>query len=260
MTAATPTSTQQWDASAYNQNHTYIWKHGQGVFEWLAPQRGERILDVGCGTGQLTQQIAAAGAEVIGIDSAPGMIAQARQNYPQLQFEVADARDFHFDESLDAVFSSAVLHWVHEHERVAASVFNSLKPGGRFVAELGGGANVRAITRALDVALRAANYGGFAARNPWRFPTIGEFAKTLEDAGLSVVNALLFPRPTPLDGGADGMRNWLNMFGDAILHGIVGEARETIIKQVEQQLRPNFYHEGVWTADYVRLRVIALKP
>jgi trans-aconitate 2-methyltransferase len=254
-----PTRQQQWDAAAYNQNHAYIWKHGQGLLDLLAPQRGERLLDIGCGTGQLTQQIAEAGAEVIGIDSASGMVEQARKNFPRLRFEQMDARSFHFDEPFDAIFSSAVLHWVHEHDQVAACVSRALKSGGRFVCELGGKGNIKLIMAALDVALKSAGYAGMQARNPWNFPSIGAFATTLEAAGLHVVNAVLFPRPTLLDKGAAGMRNWLNMFGNAVLHGIAGERREAIIQSVEQQLRPVCYRDSAWTADYVRLRVVAIK-
>jgi trans-aconitate 2-methyltransferase len=261
MTSPTPIQTpaQQWDAAAYNQNHAYIWKHGQGLLELLAPQRDERILDIGCGTGQLTQQIVDVGAEVIGIDSAQGMVEQARKNFPRLRFESMDARTFHFAEPFAAIFSSAVLHWVHEHDQVAVCVSRNLKLGGRFVCELGGQGNIKMIMTALDIALKAVGYAGVQARNPWNFPSIGEFATTLEAAGLSVLNAVLFPRPTLLNQGADGMRNWLNMFGNAVLQGIEGEPRETIIQSVEQQLRPACYRDGAWTADYMRLRVVAVK-
>src|SRR5262249_56540999 len=129
--------------------HSFVWKHGAALIEVLAPRPGERILDLGCGTGHLTAQIAEAGAEVIGIDSSPGMIAEARRLYPHVRFEVADARDFALDAGFDAAFSNAVLHWIKEPERAIACVRRALKPGGRFVAEFGGRGDVRAIVAAL---------------------------------------------------------------------------------------------------------------
>ena len=142
----------EWNANLYEQKHAFVWQYGTEVLKILAPQPGERILDLGCGTAQLTAQIAAAGAHVIGLDSSPAMIEQARSNYPELQFELADARDFHFAEPFDAVFSNAVLHWISAADRVARSLFLALKPGGRFVAEFGGRGCVREIRAASRVA------------------------------------------------------------------------------------------------------------
>ena len=101
-----------WNAACYQQQHSYVWQHGESLLARLNPQVGDRILDLGCGTGQLTEQIAASGAEVIGIDSDRAMIARAQANYPHLTFQVADAASFQLPEPVDAVFSNAVLHWV----------------------------------------------------------------------------------------------------------------------------------------------------
>ena len=98
--------------------------------------------------------MAAAGAEVMGIDADVTMIQQAQQNYPELQFEVADARNFQVTQPYDAVFSNAVLHWVPDPEPVIDCVWRSLKPGGRFVAEFGGRGNVQGIVEALYETLR----------------------------------------------------------------------------------------------------------
>src|SRR4051794_11062207 len=106
----------QWDASRYDDGCSFVWKHGAEVIELLAPADGERILDLGCGTGHLTAQIAACGAEVIGIDRSPEMIATARRNYPHLRFEVADAESFRFDAPFDAVFSNAAIHWMKDQQ------------------------------------------------------------------------------------------------------------------------------------------------
>src|SRR5512138_1423049 len=120
-----PSVEKQWDASRYEDGYSFVWKRGEGVLEWLAPEAGERILDLGCGTGHLTAQIAARGAEVTGLDRSPEMIATARQNYPRLRFELADAESFHFDESFDAVFSNAAIHWMKDQQAVASSVWRA---------------------------------------------------------------------------------------------------------------------------------------
>src|SRR2546423_311364 len=148
----------QWDASRYDDGCSFVWKHGASVIELLAPEAGERILDLGCGTGHLTAQIAARGAAVVGIDRSPEMIATARRDYPRLRFEVADAESFRFAEPFDAVFSNAAIHWMKDQQAVAAAVWQALKPGGRFVAEFGGKGNIRSIESALRRALQAAGY------------------------------------------------------------------------------------------------------
>src|SRR3954447_26098065 len=97
----------RWYADQYDANHGYVPRFGADVLELLAPRQGERILDLGCGTGRLTAQIAASGARVVGLDAAPEMIERARAAYSELPFVVADAVTFAFDEPFDAVFSNA---------------------------------------------------------------------------------------------------------------------------------------------------------
>jgi trans-aconitate methyltransferase len=132
-----------WNAALYENKHAFVWQYGEDLLQLLNPKQGERILDLGCGTGQLTEKIATFGAVVMGIDNAPAMIEKARQNYPHLRFDVADARNFQVEQPLDAVFSNAALHWIKEPDAVINCVHQALKPGGRFVAEFGGKGNVQ---------------------------------------------------------------------------------------------------------------------
>ena len=208
------TNSTKWDTGLYDDKHSFVWKHGAGLLELLAAQTGERILDLGCGTAHLTARIAEAGAEVVGIDASAPMIEEARRLYPNIRFEVVDARAFAFDEPFDAVFSNAVLHWVKPPEKAIACVRRALKPGGRFVAEFGGRGNVRTIVSALDAASRAIGLGAW--EHPWYYPGIGEYAPLLERAGLEVTDAFLFDRPTLLEG-EEGLRHWVQMFAGGLL-------------------------------------------
>ena len=143
----------EWNVNLYDAKHAFVWKYGADLLPLLAPQSGERILDIGCGTGHLTAKIAESGARLVGVDRSPEMVNAARKVYPNLQFEVADARDLRFHKEFDAVFSNATLHWIHEPELVIRSILNSLRQGGRIVAEFGGKGNIRKMQSAFDHAL-----------------------------------------------------------------------------------------------------------
>jgi trans-aconitate methyltransferase len=248
------TNITNWDSGLYDAKHSFVWKHGASLIELLAPRSGERILDLGCGTGHLTGQIAEAGADVVGIDSSSQMVEEARRLYPRLRFEVADARDFAFDDAFDAVFSNAVLHWVTEPEKAIACVRKALKPGGRFVAEFGGRGNVKTIMSALDAASRASGLGAW--EHPWYYPGIGAYAPLLEQGGLEVTEAFLFDRPTLLEG-EDGLRHWVEMFVRSLVDRVPPAEREGFFRHVEDVLRPTLYRDGKWFADYRRLRIVA---
>jgi trans-aconitate 2-methyltransferase len=243
-----------WDAEQYEGKHSFVWRLGAGVVELLAPQPGERILDLGCGTGQLTAEIANKCARVVGVDNSANMIGQARQNYPGLTFVLGDAANFHFEEPFDAIFSNAVLHWVKNADAAADSIARALRPGGRFVAEFGGHRNTRSI---LD-ALRAVLGTEADARCPWYYPSIGEYASVLERHGFEVRHAELFDRPTSLEG-EKGMESWLRMFCGKFFEGLPADEATAKTREVVGLLRPERYSEGVWSVDYRRLRVLAVK-
>ncbi len=247
-----------WNASLYEDKHAFVWQYGEALLELLSPQPGERILDLGCGTGQLTQKIAETGAIVAGIDQSNEMIEKAKNNYPQLEFAVADARDFQVKEPFDVVFSNAALHWIPQADAVIHCIWQTLKPGGRFVAEFGGKGNVKAIVDALNNVLKEIGYADADKMNPWYFPSIGEYSTKLEKQGFDVTYAVLFDRPTPLEGEA-GIGNWLKMFASNFISGLSPEEQINVIKEVEQRLQPILYRDGTWYADYRRIRVVAIK-
>jgi trans-aconitate methyltransferase len=242
------------DAGLYEARHSFVWNLGADLVTLLDPQLGERILDLGCGTGQLTAKIADAGATVVGLDRSPAMIGQARQNYPGLQLQLADATDFSFPDKFDAVFSNAALHWVLEPEKAIRSIAASLRPNGRFVAEFGGKRNIARLLQAAETAL---GRRGLEYKNPWYFPSIGEYSNLLEQNGFEVTSAWHFDRFTPLDEGEDSMRDWIEMFGFVLLSPVPRTELRAVVQEMEEILRPHLYVNGRWHLDYVRLRIKA---
>jgi len=228
-----------WDPARYEGSHSFVWEYGADLVSVLNPQPGERILDAGCGTGHLAAKIAASGAVVLGIDSSPAMIAQARQNFPKLHFQLADLREFRPSGApFDAVFSNAALHWIQDPDAAASSISAALRKGGRLVLEMGARGNIDIVSKALRTEIR--NY----------FPSIGEYASLLERHDLEVLSAIIFDRPTELAGGELGLRDWIATFRP-------DNARP--IEEVEAELRPRLWRGGKWFADYRRLRVVARK-
>jgi trans-aconitate methyltransferase len=245
-----------WDSGLYEDRHSFVWKAGADLLPMLDPKPGERILDVGCGTGHLTARIAEAGAHVEGLDSSVDMIGQARRNYPKIPFWLANASSFTVDEPFDAVFSNAALHWVLDADSAVRCIASALKPGGRFVAEFGGKGNIRQLLRLTLGVLRSR---GYAAANPWFFPSVAEYAAILERHGFEVRTAMLFDRPTPLDNPDTGLTDWLRMFGGVIFGGIPQKESDEILAEITAEARPLLFKDGQWVTDYRRLRVQALR-
>jgi trans-aconitate methyltransferase len=224
------------------------------VLEWLAPVAGERILDLGCGDGQLTKRIVATGASVVGIDSSPQMVAAAHEL--GIDVTVGDAEAIPFNaRSFDGVFSNAALHWVRNHDAMLGGVKRVLKPGGRFVAEFGGHGNIAAIRVAMRSAIE--RFGLDASRDDVNYyPTPQVYTRRLEQHGFMVERMALIPRPTPLPEG--GMKGWIRTFRRGVLETMPEEVRDKIVDEAVRLLAPALLNEeGNWTADYVRLRFIA---
>lgn len=230
----------------YARNARFVSDLGEFLLDWLDPQPGERILDVGCGDGVLTEKIAARGSTVVGTDFSEAMVAAARER--GIDARVCRAEQLPFDGEFDAAFSNAVLHWIPDAAAVIDGTARALKPGGRFIAEFGGHTNVAAIATAVRAVLIR---HGRRLEDVWTwyFPTPAEYAALLEALGFRVDEIALVPRPTPLPTGMDG---WLQTFGQRFR--MTEEERHDAV----DLLRPALCdREGNWTADYVRLRVRA---
>ncbi len=259
QTSSSASPTSSWDAALYDNRHSFVWEMASDLVAMLAPKPGERILDLGCGTGHLAKRITEAGATVVGLDQSESMIAQAKQNYPDLTFVTGDARDFRFDQPFDGIFSNAVLHWVTPPEQAVECMARALRQGGRLVLEMGGKGNIRALRAAIDASLDEVGASENKALKPWYYPSVAEYSGLLESHGLLVTQAALFARPTPLEGGPAGIANWMRMFASMVLANLPPATQAAVIARTEDQLRPSLWHESRWVADYVRLRVVAVR-
>lgn len=250
-TAAAASGGKSWQADTYARNARFVSDLGAAVLALLDPKPGERILDLGCGDGALTERIAAAGATVVGVDSSADMVAAARAR--GLDAMVADAQALPFKREFDAVFSNAALHWMRDHDAVTAGVARALRPGGRYVAECGGFGNVAAIMVALRAVLE--RHGVSEPQLPAYYPSTAGYGEILARHGFAVRSIELIPRPTPLP---TGMAGWLETFADAAFAVLPASQRNAARDEALALLRPSLCDEkGNWIADYMRLRFAA---
>ncbi len=251
----------KWNAELYDQKHDFVFKYGENVLDLLGPKPGEKILDLGCGSGYLTNAIREEGAEVLGVDSSAEMIAKAKQSYPETEFEVANATNLGYNASFNAIFSNAVLHWIKAEDQpeMMDAVFTALKSGGRFVAEMGEKGNVGLMISTLRKVLAQHGYPQQAAMDYLFFPSVGEYTSMLEKAGFNVSYVALFDRSTMLQDQAEGVKKWITMFASDFLTGIKEAHQHQILQELTQQIQPYYQRDGEWYADYKRLRFIAMK-
>jgi len=240
---------QTWNPCEYSAHGRYVTDLGANILGWLDPQPGEEILDLGCGDGVLTAQIAERGANVLGIDASNEMIAAARNR--GISAQVIDATQLEFQGRFHAVFSNAALHWIHDQSALLRGVARSLKPSGRFVAEMGGHGNIAAIRVALHASLSHHGLAELMVEDNY-FPTVAEYRGLLESAGFTVDAIELVPRPTPLP---TGMGAWLIMFRRGLFEHVPADLRDPILNETLDHLTPALRDkDGNWTADYVRLK------
>lgn len=245
---------QVWNANEYAKYGRYVPEYlGAPLLELLAPEPGERILDLGCGDGVLTQKLIVLGCEVIGIDTSKELIEAAKSK--GIAAHVMDGQALTFSNEFDAVFSNAALHWMNNHNAVIEGVKRSLKAKGRFVGEFGGEGNVNEIRKALAISL-AKRGMNIEKLNPWYFPNVNEYQKKLEQFGFTVKNINLISRPAIVSDISD----WLNMFAKSFIAELTESEGEKVFNEVREHLKDKLINDkGEWFIDYVRLRFYAEK-
>ena len=245
---------QVWKPEQYAQNARFVSDLGAPVVDLLSPRPRERVLDLGCGDGALTEKLVESGCRVVAVDGSAEQVAAARAR--GLDARVEQAERLSFFSEFDAVFSNAVLHWVKDQQSVLRGVWQALKPGGRFVAEMGGVGCVQSIRFALYEALTLRGIDP-SDRDPWFFPDRDEYQALLSAAGFVTESIDIFPRPTPLPGD---LKSWLETFAQPFLSGLNDSESDSLLTEVEANLRPQLLDEDQgWVADYVRLRFAARK-
>lgn len=247
-----------WNAQHYRRHTGFVSELGLPLLDLLAPRPGERILDLGCGDGILAARLMEPGCEVVGIDASPDMVSAARQR--GVDARLLDAIDLASTTGLhghfDAVFSNAALHWMHPMESVVRGIALVLKPGGRLVAELGGKGNIDRIRTALYQALEGRGISGRQV-DPWYFPSPREYDRLLTGLGFDIEHMEHFERPTELP---TGIGDWVASVARPFLNALAPDARNGFLSEVEDRLADGLRrNDGTWWADYVRLRVRAVR-
>lgn len=253
------TITTKWKPELYNEKHSFVYNYGENLIKLLDPKANERILDLGCGSGQLTFKINELTKETIGIDKSQEMIYDAKSKFKNIEFQVGDAENFKFNEKFDSIFSNATLHWVKNYKGAIKCMFENLKPNGKIVLEFGGKGNVQTIVNQLRDSLRCRGYIEQSELALWYFPSIGEYSSELESIGFRVLLAEHYDRPTELADGKSGIKDWISMFAENFFKNVSPEHIEEIKKEVQEKVKEECLINGKWFADYKRIRIVAIK-
>lgn len=244
----------QWDAKQYDTQHDFVFEYGQSLLAEM-PEAPGKVLDIGCGTGELSQKLAEAGFDVSGIDQSEAMLEVAHAHFPAVQFILGDILNYGGKAAqYDCLFSNACFHWIRAQDRLANVMHRLLRPSGVLVAEFGGQGNIQQIQTAVDAALAKR---GFQKTAPFYFPSADEYRDLLERHGFSDIKLKLYSRPTPLKSGDTGLRQWIGQFFETALAQVPEADQSAFFAEVEGTLRPQLWRTDHWEADYWRLRVKA---
>ncbi len=236
-------ATAKWNAAEYAANSVVQQTWARELIAKLGLHGGEHILDVGCGDGKVTAEIARAvpNGSATGVDASAEMISFAEKTFPKksapnLEFHVMDAREIRFRREFDLVFSNAALHWVDDHQRFLAGAASVLKPGGRLVVSCGGKGNAQDVFVALRPELRAKMWREFFRQipEPYFFYAPEEYKKWLAKAGFKTLSIGLAPKDATYPG-AEGFAAWLRTTWIPYVQRVPENLREEFIAAVTRR-------------------------
>ena len=236
---------------AYSKAAGFVPKLTTTVISYLSPKPTDRILDIGCGDGPLTAQIAASipQGHILGLDASASFIQTAQEKHTSQNciFKLQDCRRIAecaeaVNGTWDKVFSNAALHWIlrepSTRDSVFADIHSALKPNGVFVFEMGGKGNVEAVHSTILSVLVANGYALSTAREacPWFFPSDTWMTQQLQKSGFEVEKCELEYRPTKCTAksadGSGGLEGWIKLMGAEMLAIVEEGKREDIVRQV----------------------------
>lgn len=247
-----------WNPNLYKSNHSFVYNYGKALLELLDPQAHDEILDIGCGTGELTNEIFKKTKLVTAVDASDKMISEAKKTYPEINFIKMNALEMEYKNKFDKVFSNAVFHWIFDQEKFLENIYTSLKSDGKLVVEMGGQNNAQTILNALKTALINHGYIENSQKQVTFFPSVGEYTSLLEKTGFTVRYVLYFDRDTELTG-KDGLKTFVTMFYSPFFENIDENIKNEILDEVQFNCKDSLFRNGKWYADYKRLRFIAEK-
>lgn len=250
-----------WDAARYHRVSDPQRGWGLRVLERLAPAAGEHILDIGCGTGRLTADLARRAPHlfVVGLDRSATMLGEARRHFgDRAQFVHADAAALPFRGPFDAVFSTATFHWVPDHERLFGEIYRVLRPGGRLVAQAGGGENLSRLRARSEAVQREPGFAPYFTRwrEPWRYAGVEDTRALLTAAGFVDIEVGLEPAPTSFADEATYSEFVACVCLRRQLDLIPADRRESYLRPLLDLAAAD---EPPFTLDYWRLNVDARK-
>ena len=244
----------QWNSSLYDSKHDFVAEYGKGLLTFIPKNDGQTILDLGCGTGTLTIQLAGLCNRVVGVDSSQTIIDKAKSQYGNIEFMVCDALALPFEKEVDVVFSNAVFHWIGDHDLLLKNIHKVLKPQGFLVCEFGACGNIATIE---DAFAKACKEFGFVYKPKFNFPTTECFGKLLSENGFVIDRVYDYDRPTPLKDGEQGLVNWMKQFFASELAAMSEDMQVAVMSMAEELAKGTLWNGNQWVADYRRLRAIA---
>lgn len=245
-----------WNPNLYDNKHNFVAEYGKELLEYIPNKKNQKILDLGCGTGSLTNELFNKSSNVIGIDGSLNMIEEAKSTYPNIEFYVMDACNIEWKNYFDVVFSNAVFHWIKDQRLLLSSIYNSLKSSGVLICEFGSYGNIYKIQSTFRNILKKFDYNYV---DPFFFPKKDDYICILENQGFRIEFIESYDRPTVLNDGKYGLRNWVKQFFADVLESFSDSDQMSIFEEMEEKLKPELWNGKNWIADYKRLRIVAYK-